>query len=82
MKTRLGPSPMAMDAIRSVLDNMHRYPDDGGHELIHRLATQLSVAPETIVLGNGSDEVLTMLARAFLSPGDIGAHPATLIFDV
>lgn len=71
----LGPSPLAMDAIRSGLDNMHRYPDDGGHELIHRLATQLSLNPEAIVLGNGSDEVLTMLARAFLRPGDLAIIP-------
>ena len=71
----LGPSPLAMDAIRSGLDNLHRYPDDGGHELVHLLAVRLSLNPEAIVLGNGSDEVLTMLARAFLRPGDMAIIP-------
>ena len=71
----LGPSPLAVAAIRSALDGLHRYPDDGGHELVHRLAAHLSLDPDAIVLGNGSDEVLTMLARAFLRPGDMAIIP-------
>lgn len=80
----LGPSPKAMAAVRSVLAGVHRYPDDGGYELIHRLATHHSLVPEAVVLGNGSDELLTMLARAFLHPGDIALipQPSFLVYEL
>lgn len=71
----LGPSPHAVAAMQAVLNGVHRYPDDGGYALVHRLAASLAVAPESIVLGNGSDEILTMLTRAFLRPGDNALIP-------
>jgi len=80
----LGPSPMAVAAIHAALSGLHRYPDDGGHHLIDRLAAHLSLAPSAIVLGNGSDEILTMLARAFLGPGDTALipHPSFLMYEL
>ncbi len=71
----LGPSPLAIAAIQKVLAGLHRYPDDSGHHLIHKLADRLSLEPASIVLGNGSDEVLAMLARAFLCPGTTAVIP-------
>jgi len=71
----LGPSPKAVAAIQTALTGLHRYPDDGGHQLVERLSEHLSLDPSAIVLGNGSDEILTMLARAFLRPGDMAIIP-------
>jgi histidinol-phosphate aminotransferase len=66
----LGPSPRALDAIQRALASVHRYPDSSGYDLIRKLAATHRLAPEQIVLGNGSDEIIHMLARAYLQPGD------------
>jgi len=66
----LGPSPKALVALRSTLDSVHRYPDSAGFELTRKLAARLRLEPGQIVLGNGSDDVIAMLARSFLLPGD------------
>ncbi|UCF94753.1 MAG: histidinol-phosphate transaminase [Desulfobacterales bacterium] len=71
----LGPSPRAVAAIQSALGQLHRYPDGGGFELTHRLAEKLRVAPENIVLGNGSDEIIGMLTQVLLRPGDQALMP-------
>lgn len=72
----LGPSPKAMAAIGPASVNLHRYPDGSGFELTRRLSRHLNVAPEQIVLGNGSDDLMGMLARIFLQPGDEVLVPA------
>jgi histidinol-phosphate aminotransferase len=66
----LGPSPKAMAAIGPASVNLHRYPNGASYELTQRLSRHLDVAPEQIVLGNGSDDLLGMLTRVFLQPGD------------
>ncbi|MGH7802890.1 MAG: pyridoxal phosphate-dependent aminotransferase, partial [Candidatus Binatia bacterium] len=66
----LGPSPKAVAAILAALGDLHRYPDGGGFALKNRLAAKLGVAPAEILLGNGSNEVLELAARAFLRPGE------------
>lgn len=66
----LGPSPLAKKAIIAHLNDMHIYPDSNYFELRHRLAADLKLAPECIAVGNGSDEVLKMLAEAFINSGD------------
>jgi len=66
----LGPSPRAVAAARQALPGVHRYPDSSGYELTRKLAARLGVAPEKIVIGNGSDDIIGMLAAAFLRPGD------------
>jgi histidinol-phosphate aminotransferase len=67
----LGPSPQALEVIRSrfLSAELARYPDGGGFELKHALATKLGVAENQITLGNGSNDVLELAARAFVSPG-------------
>ena len=62
-----GPSPKALEAIRSGLGTLHLYPDGGGFELKSALAGKLGVEPAQITLGNGSNDVLELAARAFLS---------------
>ena len=64
-----GPSPRALAALAEEAVRVHRYPDEGA-ALERALATRLRVAPEQIVLGNGSCEVLEAIARATLRPGD------------
>ncbi|MCP9470987.1 MAG: histidinol-phosphate transaminase [Nitrospira sp.] len=66
----IGPSPKALAALVGATDNLHRYPDGGGHRLRQVLAERWKVSSEQIILGNGSDELLGLLARAFLAPGD------------
>ena len=66
----LGVSPKAQAAIRAVLDDLSRYPDGNGFELKQALVRRYGVAMESIVLGNGSNDVLDLAARAFLTPQD------------
>jgi histidinol-phosphate aminotransferase len=65
----LGPSPRALAAIQAVLGELHIYPDGSGFALRQALADRHGVAPEQITLGNGSNEILELVARAWLAPG-------------
>jgi len=80
----LGPSPLAVKAIQDAMINVNRYPDDSGYKLIGKLSGKLKVRPENIVLGNGSDEIIGMIVRAFLKPGDeaIVPVPTFLVYEI
>lgn len=65
-----GSSPAALEAIKNELGNISIYPDGAAVELTAALAQYLNVDPDQIILGCGSDEVILMIARAFLLPGD------------
>ena len=65
----LGPSPLALAAAQDTLFDMALYPDGAGFSLKAKLSAKLGVAANQIVLGNGSNDVLDMAARAFLTPG-------------
>ncbi|AFL74075.1 histidinol-phosphate transaminase [Thiocystis violascens] len=65
----LGPGPKARAAIAAMLDEIGRYPDGGGFELRRALADFHNVSPASITLGNGSNDVLDLVARTFLQPG-------------
>ncbi len=65
----LGPSPLALAAAQDALYEMALYPDGAGFALKAKLSVRLGVAPNQIVLGNGSNDVLDMAARAFLTTG-------------
>jgi histidinol-phosphate aminotransferase len=64
-----GPGPGTLEAMRGALDEVWLYPDGSGHRLKTKLAAKLGVQPAQITLGNGSNDVLVMLAEAFLEPG-------------
>lgn len=64
----LGPSPAAIAAMRAVLEETFRYPDPKGLALKQALAMHLGVGPERIALGNGSHELLMLLAQCFADP--------------
>ena len=65
----LGPSPRAIAAARQALPAIERYPDGGGYALKQALAQRLGVTAGQITLGNGSNDVLELVARAFAGPG-------------
>lgn len=65
----LGMSAHARDALTRSISEVPRYPDGSGFALKAALSRRLGVGPEQIVLGNGSNDVLDMAARAFLAPG-------------
>lgn len=65
----LGPSPAVMRAIEAELGNLTRYPDGGAYALRSALAKRHGVEPAGITVGNGSNDVLDMIARAFLWSG-------------
>ena len=64
-----GPSPLALSAAREALADIARYPESSGYLLSGRLAGKHGVTPDCITLGNGSNDVLDMIARVFLGPG-------------
>jgi histidinol-phosphate aminotransferase len=66
----LGPSPMALAAMRDALDRAHFYPDGGGWALRGAIAEKLGVERGNVILGNGSNEIIEFLGHAFLRPGD------------
>lgn len=66
----LGPSPKAVACIRGELGELARYPDGNGFALKSKLAARLNVAAEQVTLGNGSNDVLELLARAYVGIDD------------
>lgn len=66
----LGPSPLALRAVSEALSKLNRYPDGDAFYLKHKLAVRLSVNPENLIFGNGSNEVIEIVARTFMKPGD------------
>ncbi len=65
----LGPSPKALEAIRAELDELTRYPDGNGFALKSLLAERCGVRVDQVTLGNGSNDILELVARAYLAPG-------------
>ncbi len=65
----LGASPRVLAAIENAFMELARYPDGGGYGLKQALSLRIGLAPSRIVLGNGSNDVLEMAARAFLTQG-------------
>lgn len=71
------PSPKVFEAIHSVLtgDRLRKYPDPVGWEFRRVAGRVLNVAPESIVIGNGSDEILSMVVRALVPEGGVIVAP-------
>ena len=71
----LGPSPRVVEAIRREATRVHLYPDGGSFALRDALARRLGIAPGQIVIGNGADELISLVARAAFDPGDEAVVP-------
>lgn len=69
-ETPLGPSPKAIEAYQAAAQRLHRYPDGSAAELRTAIARQFGLNADNIVCGSGSDELLSMLAQAYLNAGD------------
>ncbi len=80
----LGPSPKALAALRRAIGNIHRYPDGASFELRTKLAGRLRVGEEQLVFGAGADEVLELLAKVLLGPGDecVFAWPSFAMYPI
>lgn len=65
-----GPLPAVLEAVAAAAQHVNRYPDGSAYRLTQALAEHLGVEPESVLLGNGSNEVLDMLVRALVSPGE------------
>jgi histidinol-phosphate aminotransferase len=81
-ETCFGPSPRALEAMTSALHRSHLYPDAGGYYLRERLARKHGVSSSQIVLGSGTNELITLLARAVLDRGDalLNAWPSFICY--
>jgi len=68
------PSPAVRRAISDACERLHLYPDPTAREVRERAARLYDVDPEGVIVGNGSDELLTLLMRAVIAPGDAVAY--------
>ena len=66
----LGPSPMAIEAIKKEAENINIYPDPAVRELKRALAEELDVLPEQILFGNGGESTIQLLAASVIAEGD------------
>ncbi len=64
----LGPGPQALEVIKDLLPSINYYPDGGGYALSEKLAQKHQVDAANITLGNGSNDILELVTRAFLTP--------------
>ena len=66
----LGPSPKVLEVLKEVISGIHRYPDGNGSRLKEALSTRHSVNTDMLTLGNGSNDIIELVARCFLTPND------------
>ena len=66
----LGPSQLALDAVQGSLSELTLYPDAMGYRLKQKLSAVYGLSAEQLTLGNVSNDLLEMIARVFLNPGD------------
>jgi histidinol-phosphate aminotransferase len=71
-ETPLGPSPRAREALRAFADHLQDYPDGAATALREAIGARHGFDPARIVCGNGSDEIIHLLAAAYIGPGDEG----------
>src|SRR5579864_1794175 len=73
-ETPLGPSRRAIEAFRSVASHLQDYPDGAATDLRNAIGRAFGLNPDSIVCGAGSDDLLNLLARAYLADGDEAIH--------
>jgi len=70
----LGPSLKAVEAVRALANRLEFYPDGASTELREAIGAAHGLDPARIICGNGSDELLALLAHVFVHPGDEGLY--------
>lgn len=80
----LGPSPKALSAIRNGLATLHRYPDGAGYRLTRKIAAFNGVPSANVVIGNGSDDIIALLVRTLVQPGNrvVVPRPSFLMYAI
>lgn len=80
----LGPSRKAVEAAAGALAGLHRYPDGSCYYLKEKLSSLLGVSAGMIILGNGSNEIIELLIRAFFKPGDeaVMGEPSFAVYPI
>ena len=73
-ETPLGPSPRAIQAVRDMAESLAIYPEGTSRKLREAIGARYGLDPARIVAGAGSDEILEMLALAYIGPGDEGLY--------
>jgi histidinol-phosphate aminotransferase len=78
----LGPSPLAIEAVRDATMGLNRYPDGEGYYLKNALSSALTVPADNLILGNGSNELLDLAARTYMRQGDdaVMAAPSFVVY--
>ena len=79
----LGPSPLAVEAMKNYINKMHIYPDGNAYYLREALSKKLDIQPDQLIFGNGSDELLSFMTLAYVKTGDetIMAQPSFSEYD-
>jgi histidinol-phosphate aminotransferase len=80
----LGPSPKAVEAMRAAAEGVNRYPDGTSFRLREALSRRLGIEAHQLVFGTGSDEVLELIGKSFLGPGDeaVFAWPSFAMYPI
>lgn len=78
----LGASPKAVEAFHQIADSLHLYPRGDAPKLIDAIAKKYSVKTSQIIIGNGSDEIIDMVGKAFIRQGDncVGITPTFSVY--
>lgn len=66
----LGPSSLAVEAMKAAIEQIHLYPDAECYELRSAVAQSLSISPDHLIFGNGGEEIITLMGKAFINEGD------------
>jgi len=69
-ETSVGPSPLALEAIKKEIKNINLYPEGSSSLLREKLAHRLNIDKEMIIVGNGADNVIDLIGMAFINDGD------------
>ncbi len=69
-ENQLGPSPMAIEAVKREIENINIYPDPAATEMRKELAKIYGIEPDNIIVGNGGEQVLEIIAKTFINPED------------
>lgn len=80
----IGASPLAIKACQKSLLKINRYPDSSGHDLINKISLKFNIDKRSIVLGNGSDDIIALLCKAYVRPDDrvIIPDPGFLMYEI
>jgi len=69
-ETSVGPSPLAVEAIKKEVENINLYPEATSKLLREKLAQKLNLGEDMIIVGNGADDVIDLIGMAFINEGD------------